>query len=214
MRNRITQAEERIAALDREARRLEDETTTAHQQLENVSAASAGSLDWSSSRRRSGWKRWRRRSTRTACCWSRSARPRRSGKQHLDSLRAEYAGLIGKKGSLEAVITEHGYSTESVRRLFKSGAMTGGMAPVGVLADFLEVEDRYEHVVDDFLRDELNFIVVKSWDAADEGLAAAAQRCGWPGDVPGASGRFAGEVLVPAARKPAIRVRSAIAWCR
>ena len=92
------------------------------------------------------------------------------GKQHLDSLRAEYAGLIGKKGSLEAVITEHGYSTESVRRLFKSGAMTGGMAPVGVLADFLEVEDRYEHVVDDFLRDELNYIVVKSWDAADEGL--------------------------------------------
>ena len=78
--------------------------------------------------------------------------------------------MIGKKGSLEAVITEHGYSTESVRRLFKSGAMTGGMAPVGVLADFLEVDDRYEHVVDDFLRDELNFVVVKSWDAADEGL--------------------------------------------
>ena len=41
---------------------------------------------------------------------------------------------------------------------------------MGVLADFLEVEDRYEHVVDDFLRDELNYIVVKSWDAADEGL--------------------------------------------
>ena len=39
-----------------------------------------------------------------------------------------------------------------------------------MLADFLEVEDRYEHVVDDFLRDELNYIVVKSWDAADEGL--------------------------------------------
>ena len=77
---------------------------------------------------------------------------------------------MGKKGSLEAVITEHGYSTESVRKLFTSGALQGGRAPVGVLADFLEVEDRYEHVVDDFLRDELNFIVVKSWDAADEGL--------------------------------------------
>ena len=44
------------------------------------------------------------------------------------------------------------------------------MAPVGVLADFLEVEGRYEGVVEDFLRDELNYIVVKSWDAADEGL--------------------------------------------
>ena len=29
---------------------------------------------------------------------------------------------------------------------------------------------RYEGVVEDFLRDELNYIVVKSWDAADEGL--------------------------------------------
>ena len=77
---------------------------------------------------------------------------------------------MGKRGSLEAVITEHGYATESVRKLFTSGALQGGRAPAGVLADFLEVEDRYEHVVDDFLRDELNYIVVKSWDAADEGL--------------------------------------------
>ena len=93
-----------------------------------------------------------------------------TGKRHLDSLRGEYASAMGKKGSLEAVITEHGYTTESVRKLFTSGAMKEGLAPVGVLADFLEVEDRYEHVVDDFLRDELNYIVVKSWDAADEGL--------------------------------------------
>src|SRR5208282_6267348 len=91
-------------------------------------------------------------------------------KDHLDSLRAEYAAAIGKKGSLEAVIAEHGYSTESVRRLFQSDVMNGGLAPAGVLADFLEVEPRYEGVVEDFLRDELNYVVVKSWDAADEGL--------------------------------------------
>ena len=48
--------------------------------------------------------------------------------------------------------------------------MQGGLAPAGVLADFLEVEPRYERVVEDFLRDELNYVVVKSWDAADEGL--------------------------------------------
>src|SRR6185503_6887971 len=69
-----------------------------------------------------------------------------------------------------AVIAEHGYSTESVRKLLQSGSMQEGYAPVGVLADFLEVDDRYEHVVDDFLRDELNYVVVKSWDAADHGL--------------------------------------------
>jgi chromosome segregation protein len=91
-------------------------------------------------------------------------------KANLDVLRAEFSTALGKKGSLEAVIAEHGYSTESVRRLFQSGVMHSGFAPVGVLADFLEVEPRYERVVEDFLRDELNYIVVKSWDAADEGL--------------------------------------------
>src|SRR6185312_13744123 len=88
----------------------------------------------------------------------------------LDGLRAEYATALGRMSSLKSVINEHGYSTESVRRLFQSGATQSGFAPVGVLADFLEVEDRYEGVVEDFLRDELNYIVVKSWDAADHGL--------------------------------------------
>ena len=169
VRNRITQAEERIAALDRETRRLEHETTTAHQQLESFGGQRAQlGLEFESASQRVEALSTQIDETRVMLEKTRVAES--SGKQHLDSLRAEYAGLIGKKGSLEAVITEHGYSTESVRRLFKSGAMSGRRAPVGVLADFLEVEERYDHVVDDFLRDELNFIVVKSWDAADEGL--------------------------------------------
>ncbi len=169
VRNRITQAEERIAALDRESRRLEQETTTAHQQLESFGGQRGQlGLEFESSSQRVEALAGQIDENRRLLAQKRADETH--GKQHLDTLRAEYAGLSGKKGSLEAVITEHGYSTDSVRRLFKSGAMSGGMAPVGVLADFLEVEDRYEHVVDDFLRDELNYIVVKSWDAADEGL--------------------------------------------
>jgi chromosome segregation protein len=169
VRNRMTQSEERVAALDREAGRLEEETANANQQLENFGGQRGQlGLEFETASQTVAALTAQIDESRQNLEQKRSAES--SGKQHLDSLRAEYAGLIGKKGSLEAVITEHGYSTESVRRLFKSGAMTGGMAPVGVLADFLEVEDRYEHVVDDFLRDELNFVVVKSWDAADEGL--------------------------------------------
>ncbi len=169
VRNRIIQAEERIAALARDGRRLEEETATAHQQLESFGGQRGQlGLEFESASQRVETLSTQIDETRLLLEKTRSSET--ASKQHLDTLRAEYAGLIGKKGSLEAVITEHGYSTESVRRLFKSGAMSGGMAPAGVLADFLEVEDRYEHVVDDFLRDELNYIVVKSWDAADEGL--------------------------------------------
>src|SRR5262249_26186002 len=91
-------------------------------------------------------------------------------KRNLDTLRAEYATAVGKKSSLESVINEHGYSTESVKRLFQSGAVGNGFTPAGVLADFLEVETRYESVVEEFLRDELNYVVVKSWDSANEGM--------------------------------------------
>ena len=34
------------------------------------------------------------------------------------------------------------------------------MAPVGTLADFLEVSGEHEGVVDEFLREELNYLVV------------------------------------------------------
>ncbi len=169
VRNRITQAEERMAALDREAQRLGDETSAANQQLESFGGQRGQlGLEFESSSQRVNALTAQLTEIRQNLEAKRATET--DSKRRLDSLRAEYAGAMGKKGSLEAGITEHGYATESVRRLFTSGAMSNGLAPVGVLADFLEVDDQYEHVVDDFLREELNYIVVKSWDAADEGL--------------------------------------------
>ena len=169
LRNQLTQAEERMAAVERESLRLQTEMTSANSQVgsfggqrgqiaiefETVSQKLAGLSE---------------EILRTRQLIESKRQAEAQGKAHLDGLRAEFATALGKRGSLEAVIAEHGYSTESVRRLFQSGVMDGGLAPVGVLADFLEVEGRYEGVVEDFLRDELNYIVVKSWDAADEGL--------------------------------------------
>jgi chromosome segregation protein len=169
VRNRITQAEERIAALDRETKRLLDETAAANQQLESFGGQRGQlGLEFETASQRVSALSTQIVDARAQLETKRAAET--EAKRHLDSLRGQYASLLGKKGSLEAVIAEHGYATESVRKLFTSGALQGGRAPAGVLADFLEVEGRYEHVVDDFLRDELNYIVVKSWDAADEGL--------------------------------------------
>jgi chromosome segregation protein len=169
LRNRITQAEERIAALDRDSQRLHDETSAANQQLKSFGGQRGQlGLEFETASQCVAALSAQIAGARDQLEVKRAAET--DAKRHLDSLRGEYASLMGKKGSLEAVITDHGYATESVRKLFTSGALQGGRAPAGVLADFLEVEDRYEHVVDDFLRDELNFIVVKSWDAADEGL--------------------------------------------
>src|ERR1039458_1465512 len=90
-----------------------------------------------------------------------------------DQLRGERAALEGRRSSLDGLIREHSYSTDTVRNIFKANTLNGGsngLSPVGTLADFLEVDGQYEGVVDEFLRDELNYVVVKSWDAADAGV--------------------------------------------
>jgi chromosome segregation protein len=169
LRNQITQSEERLAAVDRESQRLQAEMTSATSQVEAFGGQRGQlALEFEGVSQRLTALTEEIVQTRHLLDSKRSAEV--EGKSRLDRLRAEYASAFGKKGSLEAVIAEHGYSTESVRRLFQSGAMNGGMAPAGVLADFLEVEPQFEGVVEDFLRDELNYVVVKSWDAAHEGL--------------------------------------------
>ena len=169
LRNQLTQSQERLASLDREAQRLQAEITTANGQAETFGGQRGQqALEFDTVSQRVATLEQEIAQTRQTLESKRQAEI--ESKNHLDSLRAEFATALGKKGSLEAVIAEHGYSTESVRRLFQSGVMQGGLAPAGVLADFLEVETRYEAVVEDFLRDELNYVVVKSWDAADEGL--------------------------------------------
>jgi chromosome segregation protein len=169
LRNLLTQAEERLAAVGREAQRLQVEMAMATSQVDAFGGQRGQfALEFESVSQRVSSLTEEISQARESIESKRHEEA--EAKNRLDTLRAEYASAIGKKGSLEAVISEHGYSTESVRRLFQSGVMNGGLAPAGVLADFLEVEPRYEGVVEDFLRDELNYVVVKSWDAADEGL--------------------------------------------
>ena len=169
LRNQLAQAEERLAGADRDAHRLEIEINHANSQVEAFGGQRGQlALEFETVTQRVAGIGEEIIQLRHLIESKRADETK--SKANLDVLRAEFSTALGKKGSLEAVIAEHGYSTESVRRLFQSGVMHSGFAPVGVLADFLEVEPRYERVVEDFLRDELNYIVVKSWDAADEGL--------------------------------------------
>jgi chromosome segregation protein len=169
VRNQLAQAEERLAGVDREAHRLEAEIGNANVQIEAFGGQRGQlALEFETVTQRVATIAEEMGQLRRLIETKRGEETR--AKANLDVLRSEFATASGKKGSLEALIAEHGYSTESVRRLFQSGVMQSGLAPVGVLADFLEVEPSYERVVEDFLRDELNYIVVKSWDAADEGL--------------------------------------------
>ncbi|MBV9180893.1 MAG: AAA family ATPase, partial [Acidobacteria bacterium] len=169
LRNQLTQEEERMAADDRDAQRLRAEMAAARNQVEAFGGERGQlAIEFESVSQRVAALSQEIVRTREQLQVKRGQE--NDTKNRLDRVRTQHAATLGKKSSREAVIAEHGYSTESVRRLFQSESLQGGHAPVGVLADFLEVEPRYEAVVEDFLREELNYIVVKSWDAADEGL--------------------------------------------
>ena len=168
-RNTTAQAEESLAALEREAERLEAEIGQARNEQESLGVQSGQArLRFESGGGVS--EAARSRDCRIARC---AAGPSR-GREWLARSRqpaAQRAGnTVGRRDSLESLIRDHSYSTETVRRLLKPGALANGMAPVGTLADFLEVSGEHEGVVDEFLRDELNYVVVKSWNAAEEGV--------------------------------------------
>jgi chromosome segregation protein len=169
VRNQIIQAEENMAALDREAHRLDREIATARVDIESFGGTRGQiAFEFESITQTVTALGSRIQDLRSQVEAKRAEED--TAKRNLDSLRSEYATALGKKGSLESVINEHGYSTESVKRLFQSNVIGHGFTPAGVLADFLEVETRYEGVVEEFLRDELNYVVVKSWDSANEGM--------------------------------------------
>jgi chromosome segregation protein len=170
-RNEEAQAAASLAGLEQEAQRLERESEVARQELEAL-GLQRGQVKLSFESVTERLKRLETEIAEMRLQIDSSRKEENESKRRGDQLRGEVATLNGRRNSLEGLIRDHSYSTETVRNIFKSSkaAQSGTMAPIGTLADFLEVEGKYESVVDEFLRDELNYVVVKSWDAADAGM--------------------------------------------
>jgi chromosome segregation protein len=168
-RNHTAQAEESLAALEREAERLEAEMGQARNELETLGVANGQAR----LRYESVAESLKRLESEIAALRE-SLQARRGEETDLraraNRLRGEQAAVAGRRDALLALIRNHSYSTDTVRKLLKPGALAAGLAPKGTLADFLEVSGEYEAVVDEFLREELNYVVVESWGAAEQGI--------------------------------------------
>ena len=93
-------------------------------------------------------------------------------RRHLEEIRTEASRFKARKDSLEEILSHRAYTTESVKRLFT--ALEHGQAehlkPSGVLADFVEVDAAFEKAAEEFLHDELEYVIVKDWSQADRGI--------------------------------------------
>jgi chromosome segregation protein len=168
-RNHTAQAEESLAALEREAERLSAEMSQARNEQENLGVASGqAKLHFESAA--DALKSLESEIATLRGTLQNKRADENAQRARANQLRGEQATIAGRRDSLQSLIRNHSYSTDTVRRLLKPGALGQGMAPVGTLADFLEVSGEHEAVVDEFLREELNYVVVESWVAAEEGV--------------------------------------------
>ena len=174
MRNELTQAESSLAGLERESERLVGESATAKEELAAL-GMQRGQVKLSFEGVNERLKRLEMEIAELRLAIEAHRTEESGSKRKGDQLRGEVASLNGRRGSLEGLIRDHSYSTDTVKNILRASTKktreTGQQSStLGTLADFLEVDGAYEQVVDEFLRDELNYVVVRDWQAAEDGI--------------------------------------------
>jgi len=168
-RNQTAQAEESLAALERDHQRLESEMSQARSEAASL-GAERGQANLRFESATESLRQLESEIAEQRAALASQRQHETSLRSRSNQLRGEQASLTGRRNSLDAVIKNHSYSTETVRKLLKPDSLGPGVTPIGTLADFLDVAGEHEAVADDFLRDELNYIVVKDWQSAESGI--------------------------------------------
>jgi chromosome segregation protein len=97
---------------------------------------------------------------------------REATSREADALRDSVAGVRARHATLNQILNDRSYTAEAVQKLFAAterGASKNFRA-VGVLADYAEVAEQHEAAVEQYLRDELEYVVVETYDHARAGV--------------------------------------------
>jgi chromosome segregation protein len=97
--------------------------------------------------------------------------------QQLEGIRESLSAERARRASIEQILSDRAYTADAVQKLFavklseEMDASGSGFRAAGLLADYAEVQERYEGAIEQFLREELEYIVVESFDRARAGIA-------------------------------------------
>jgi chromosome segregation protein len=171
IKNQIAQADTYLAGIERERARVGKEEEVASAEIERLSGVKQQLSERIAARQLeiqgvvSG-----RRQTEEGLAGKRQAAAEM--RQRIDHLRAECSRLRAKRESIENILSHHTYTTESTKKLLAAleSGRAGEFRPEGVLADFIEVDPAWERAAEEFLHDELEFVVVKDWNEAEQSM--------------------------------------------
>jgi chromosome segregation protein len=172
LRNQLGQIETHLAALDRDAARVRHDEESASADLQRLETAKAEFSGKLAARQLALDTLTGRRQLIDEDLHQRRA-ALSDTRQRLEALRSETSRLRARRDSLEEILSHRAYTTESVKRLFTAVErnQAGGLKPAGVLADYIELTDpRFEKATEEFLHDELEYVVVRNWDEVAQGL--------------------------------------------
>jgi chromosome segregation protein len=99
---------------------------------------------------------------------------RQEASKQVGATRDALAGGRARRASVDQILNERSYTADAVQKLFASSQgneAADGFRAVGVLADYAEVGQEYESAIEQFLRDELEYVVVENFDVARAGIA-------------------------------------------
>src|SRR4029077_11020724 len=90
-----------------------------------------------------------------------------------DALRESVVGVRARHGTLTQILNDRSYTANAVQKLFAANESGAGrdFHAVGVLADYAEVEDQHEGAIEQYLREELEYVVVETFDHARAGVS-------------------------------------------
>ncbi|HXA51067.1 MAG TPA: hypothetical protein VNV86_12210, partial [Candidatus Acidoferrum sp.] len=171
LKNQLAQIDEYLAGIDRETARATREEQHAAGEIERLDLARKQLSDTVAQRQLeletvTGERR------RTEEELSDRRRTSAELRREIDGVKNEVSQIRARKESLEQVLAHRTYTTDSVKRLFASleKGKAQDLKPLGVLADYVEVEPQFEKPAEEFLHEELEYVVVQNWEQAERGL--------------------------------------------
>jgi chromosome segregation protein len=172
LRNQLVQAEEMGLALDRQATRAASERVGVEQEHEQL-ARQRETLALEQERSQSSLASLAQSAADTTAALDRARAEEVARRSEVEDARQEHSAVVARQQALEESLARHAYSTESVRRLLSGNGSGNGhdFHPLGVLADFVEVSPGYEEVVEEFLKEELDCVVVERHEDARSGIS-------------------------------------------
>ncbi len=167
-RNEIASRGELIQRLVMQIERLEREASEVHELIERIGQQLTAARD-EHLEHQSGMSQLRSRLTETdqECV--------RLKNLHVESVlttaaaKSNQDAIRNRLQTIGDLAVSRAYSTESVQQFFNH-VRGSNWQPLGMLADFMEVETNYESVVEAFLRYELQYVVVENRSDAERVL--------------------------------------------